>query len=471
MTDIDSGAEAPAAHLPSEMEPGDYVMFRAESNPRRRSTGMGLEILDRVPDWDGVVEAFDRASRVVVRLRQKVVVPTVGLAPPRWVVDPDFDLAYHLRRVAVPAPGTLRDVLDLAGTILEAPLDLARPLWEVTLIEGVEDGRAALITKMSHVVTDGMGGVQINALVHDTARDGAPRPLPPAPEAEDISPDDLTRDALTRLPGWAVSTARQQLIGTARVAGRTARAPRRAVADALAYAQSLRRVVVGEAVPPSPLRARRSLGSRLEAHDVPVAALRRAGHAAGGTLNDAYLAAVCAVLRRYHEAVGTPLPALSLAIPISLRTSADATGGNRIGAARLQAPVGERDPIARMKIIHDQVHQARQEPALGATSVIAPVLSRVPTPLLDRMAHAFDNIDVQASNVPGDRTPRFIAGAQVERNYPFGPLPGVPMMVMLLTYVDTAFIGVRYDRAAVTEPDLFARCLREGFDEVVAAGG
>ena len=106
-------------------------------------------------------EALDRASRVVIRMRQKVVVPPLPTTPPRWVVDPDFDLDYHLRRVALPAPGTLRQLLDLAELTLQSPLDTSRALWEAVYVEGLEGNRSALLTKLSHAITDGLGGIAL----------------------------------------------------------------------------------------------------------------------------------------------------------------------------------------------------------------------------------------------------------------------------------------------------------------------
>src|ERR1700684_176689 len=113
-----------------------------------------------------------RASRGVIRMRQKVVVPSVPVTPARWVGDPDFDLDYHLRRVALPAPGTLRQLLDLAEVVRASPRDLERALWEVVYVEGLDGGRAALLSKFSHAITDGVGGIELFGQVYDTARAG-----------------------------------------------------------------------------------------------------------------------------------------------------------------------------------------------------------------------------------------------------------------------------------------------------------
>ena len=126
---------------PDELSPLDYLLFRGESQPATRSAFLDVEILDRQADWTVLREALDRASRVVIRMRQKVVTPPLPITLPRWVVDPDFNLDYHLRRVALPAPGTLRQLLDLAEVTLQSPLDTSRALWEARYVEGLEGDR------------------------------------------------------------------------------------------------------------------------------------------------------------------------------------------------------------------------------------------------------------------------------------------------------------------------------------------
>ena len=132
---------------------------------------MTLEILDTTPDWERFRTRFENASRKVLRLRQKVVMPTLPTAPARWVVDPDFNLDFHVRRVRVSEPGTLREVMDLAEVALQSPLDISRPLWTATLIEGLAGGRAAMMVHLSHAVTDGVGGVEMFANIYDLERD------------------------------------------------------------------------------------------------------------------------------------------------------------------------------------------------------------------------------------------------------------------------------------------------------------
>ena len=146
---------------PADMSAWEALMWRAEADPRTRSTGVLLEILDREPDWDRLVAAHDRISQQIPRLRERAVEPLLPLFPPAWSPDPHFDLGYHLQRVRLPEPGTLRQLLDLAQGILARPVDKARPPWEAVLVEGLEDGRAGYLLKLHHSLSDGLGLVQL----------------------------------------------------------------------------------------------------------------------------------------------------------------------------------------------------------------------------------------------------------------------------------------------------------------------
>lgn len=162
--------------LSDELGAVDQLLHRGEANPRTRSGIMALELLDTTPEWERYRRNFEYASRTILRLRQKVVMPTLPTAAPRWVVDPDFNLDFHVRRVRIPEPGTLRQVFDLAEIIQQSPLDISRPLWSATLIEGLPDGRAAQLLHLSHAVTDGVGGVEMFAQIYDLERDPEPQP-------------------------------------------------------------------------------------------------------------------------------------------------------------------------------------------------------------------------------------------------------------------------------------------------------
>ena len=160
----------------------DAFTWAMESDPRLRSTVVSVVLLDRSPDWDEVRERFDLISRKLPMFRQRVVASPPP-APPRWEYDPDFDLDYHMRRAAASGAGTLDDVLEMARLAEMQDFDRARPLWETTLIDGLENGGAAMICKFHHALTDGIGGVQIAMNLFNLSEElYEHEPLPPEPE-------------------------------------------------------------------------------------------------------------------------------------------------------------------------------------------------------------------------------------------------------------------------------------------------
>lgn len=468
MTTMTESAEP--VRLSDELGPIDYLMHRGEANPRTRSGIMALELLDTTPDWDRFRTRFENASRRVLRLRQKVVVPTLPTATPRWVVDADFNLDFHVRRVRVCEPGTLRQVFDLAEVILQSPLDISRPLWTMTLVEGLADGKAAMLLHVSHAVTDGVGGVDMFAEIYDFERDPPPRPVSPQPIPQDLSPNDLMRQGISHLPIVIAGSVLSVLSEAISAAGRAVLEPVSTVSGIVGYALSGMRVI-NRVAEPSPLLRRRSLTTRTEAIDIPLSGLHKAAKAGGGSINDAYLAGLSGALRRYHEALGVPISTLPMAVPVNLRAEANLVGGNQFTGINLAAPIGVADPVSRIQEIRAQMTQRREEPAMNIFGSIAPLLSILPVVFLERITDSVICSDVQASNVPVYPGNTYIAGAKILQQYGIGPLPGVAIMVVLMSRGGRCTITARYDKASVRNDELFARCLLEGFDEVLALAG
>jgi diacylglycerol O-acyltransferase len=448
----------------------DQLLHRGEASPRTRSGIMALEVLDTAPDWDRYRTNFENASRRIPRLRQKVVTPTLPTAPPRWVVDPDFNLDFHVRRLRVPEPGTLREVLDMAEVILQSPLDISRPLWSATLIEGLADGGAAQLLHLSHAVSDGVGSVEMFSQIYDLERDPETKPVPPIPIPEDLTANDLMRQGINGLPGTIAGGVRDAVVGAIGAVGKAVSNPGSALSGIVDYATSGNRVM-RRAAEPSPLLRRRSLSSRSEAIDMPLSDLHKAAKAAGGSINDAYLAALCGALRLYHQALGMPIETLPMAVPVNLRSDSDPSGGNRFAGVNLAAPIGTLDPVTRIAEIRAQMTERRDEAAIDMIGSIAPVLSLLPSAVLEALTGSVIASDVQASNVPVFQGDTFIAGAKVLRQYGLGPLPGIAMMVVLVSRSGFVTVTARYDRASITDEPLFARCLQAGFDEVLALAG
>jgi diacylglycerol O-acyltransferase len=449
------------------MDAFDYLMFKGEHEPSTRSAMVAVYVLDDTPGWEEVRHTFDQASRLFLRLRQHVV---EGVGDARWVVDPDFDLHYHVRREAVPGPGTMDDLLPAIETLLMAPLDTTRPLWEAVLYEGLPEGRCALVVKASHSITDGIGGIRFNLLIFDAEADAPLRPMPPQPISEDLTTDELIRRELRDLPRSVGGSITRALERAGRLGIAAASAPARTVGDVVEYAQSARRLL-SPSLSPSPLLGGRSASRRVFWTEVPLNDLRRAAKAAGGSLNDAYLAALSGALGRYHRRLGVPVDIVSIAVPISIRTAGDEMGGNHFAGASFDAPVGEPDAAKRIDEIGATMRAARAEPALALMNLAAPVLSRLPTAVMRNLTKRIPTPDVQASNIPGHRGDVFFRGCKVGKAFGFGPLPGCAMMVVLLSHGDTCSVTGHYDPAAIIEPAVLVDCMREGFAEVLALGG
>jgi diacylglycerol O-acyltransferase len=452
----------------TEMNATEALMWRAEVVPRMRSTGVLLELLDSAPDRERMVSAHDWVSREIPRLRQRVVEDPLGLAAPQWVVDDAFDLAYHVRVTRLPGAGTLPELLEATQVIYMAPFDRSRPLWEAVLVEGLADGQAAYVLKLHHSLADGQAIVQLLRLAHsDRAEPGHQTADLPVPTSPPLTGRALAARTLAGAPGWGVRTAVRAGGRLTALAGRAASAPRDSAGAGLDYARSLARVLGPAPSPGSPLFAQRSMRRRLGVIDVPLDALRAAGRAAGGSLNDAFLAALTGGVGRYHEHHGVPLDTLTLALPVSTRKPDDPPGSNRFAGARIAGAASIVDPAERMRELRKEVLAAREEPALDFLGLLSPALSRLPGTLTAPLtAQLTQSIDLQASNIPGLTGSAYLAGARVLRTYPFGALPGPAMMATLMSHEGTCCIGITVDAAAVTDFELMLRCLQEGLDEV-----
>src|SRR5260221_11563540 len=208
------------------MSAWEALGWRAEAGPCPRSTGVLLEVLDRGPDWDRLVAAHDRVSQQIPRLRERAVEPLLPLFPPAWSPDPHFDLGYHLQRVRLPGPGTMRQLLDLAQGILARPLDKARPPWEALLVEGLEDGRAGYLLKVHHTLSDGLGLVQLLSLAHSRTPEPGDHQLAPPPAPRPLlTPAGLLANRLRQRCSGAPSAWIRRGDDSLKLIGRTVRHP------------------------------------------------------------------------------------------------------------------------------------------------------------------------------------------------------------------------------------------------------
>lgn len=443
----------------------DAFAWAMEHDASLRSTIVSVILLDRSPDWDVLVDRFERIGREIPMFRQRVV-EMLPPAPPRWEPDPDFDLDFHLRRVSAPRPGTFDTVLEMARRAEMAEFDRARPLWEVTLVDDLADGEAALVCKLHHSLMDGIGGVQIAMLLFDDTRQ--PRdlgPLPPEPVTEAPGPLDGVRHWLRYDAALAGKVAKGLVVGAPTAALEGVRRPRRSARAAIETAASVYRTVRPINHTASTLMRERRLVRRLSVHEVPMPALREAAHLAGGSLNDAFVAGVTGGLRRYHDLHGVEVGELHITMPVSIRGEDDPIGGNRITLMRFDVPAGVIDPAERIRQISARTAAVRGERSLPYTQAIAGALNLLPRWYI---AAILRHVDFLASDVPGIPIPVFLGGAAVRMQYPFGPTIGAGVNVTLMTYADTCAMGINVDTGAIPDPEVFHRCLVDGFEEVLA---
>jgi len=444
----------------------DALMWGIEKDPLLRSTITAVAVLDRTPDRARLLDKIDRGTRTIPRLRQKAVSPPLSVAPPAWVTDPNFDLNYHVRWVRAAGDGSLRSLLEIAEPIAMQGFDRARPLWEFTVVEGLADGRAALIQKVHHSVTDGVGGIKLAMMLLDLERDPAPttEPVPDAPQAMAVSRLGLLLEGIAHEQRRQAGIARRTLSQVRDAARR----PVDVAKAAFDGAASLGRLLAPAFEPLSPVMRDRSLSVRFDTIAVSLTDMKAAAKKADGRLNDAFVAAVAGGLRRYHEHHDAVVPGLRMSMPISIRDDAtDALAGNQFVPARFEVPITKKDPVERMRQLRELIRSQRDEPALAATEAIAGILNRLPTSLTTQLfGSMLKGIDFVTSNVPGAPIPVFLAGAKLEANFAFGPLAGSAANVTLLSYQDELHIGVNMDPAAIPDTDVFMSCLNEGFDEV-----
>jgi diacylglycerol O-acyltransferase / wax synthase len=439
------------------------LMWRGERHPEFSSAGLLVEILDREPDWARLRAALEWATQTITRLRQVVVDPVLPTGPPAWRVDDTFDLDYHLRRYQLPAPADMPELLKFAQGIGTTPMDHSRPLWSCHVV-AMAEGRAAVIFQVHHSMTDGQGVVDLITSMHSDRPEASLGNLrvesaepAPAPDSLRLSVNDIAEQ---------VRTLPSQLTRVAAGLSRIATSPGRS----LEYLNSLRRVMGGPAgTKSSPLLAHcTGRAWRYGVVDCRLDELKAAGKAAGGGLNDAYMAGLLAGVRRYHESLGIDLGDIAMGMPISIRRPDDPPGGNRFAGAVMAGPAGESDPADRIAAIRGAVVSARDESALEFLGVVSPVLNRLPTALLGQLMKLMPRIDISGSNVAGIAHELFAAGAKVERLYGFAPLPNLPLIAEMISYDGTVCVGMNADGAVYEDSQLLWESMREGFDEVLA---
>lgn len=444
----------------------DALTLRIGRDPVLRLVISGVAVLDGMPDPGRLRERVERTSLLLPRLRQRVVAAPLSLAPPRFLVAADFDVDDHLAFERAPGAGTFTDALRRAEEIALEPFPPGRPLWRLTALDGLDDGRAVVLIKIHHALTDGIGAIQLLLVLLDLEPDPVLGPLPDAPVGEHTSASAQLVEALAH-QGRAL----------AGVGRRLGRLPQLVARDPLGAASRFAGKVVATArlLNPtfrarSPLMRSRSTGRHFAAITVPVVELKAAARLVDGRLNDAFVAGIAGGLGRYHRRHDCNIGSLRMTMPINTREGdAGTVAGNQYAPARMLVPVAIEDPLERMRAVRLLVIGSRGDAATGVVDGIAGVLNRLPARLGPELyGRILKGVDFLASNVPGVTESVYLAGREVVEFFAFGPVGGSALNVTLLSYGSACHLGAAIDRAAVPDPEVLVACLVEGLDEVRA---
>ena len=443
----------------------DFATWRmATDDPVMRSTILGLLVLESSPDWSTLRERYERATRLAPVLRSVIVEGPTGFETPRVVVDPNFDLSFHMRRFRMPEGSTWADVLEEARRQSMADFDKDRPLWRVTLLEGLPEGKSVLVQKLHHAIADGQGAVQLSLALLDFTPEGADLgPMPPAPAPVVLDTKGFVQAVVRNNVGWVAKTAEEAIKGLPSLALSAIRHPRTLIGKVRGTAESVARFTKVSVEPLSPILRGRSINYHFDTIDLDFAKFKAAAKKRDRTVNDLFLAAISVGMCRYHEKMGHPVGELRMNMPISLRTSAEE--GNAVTIARFEIPVSNAiDDV--LETAASTVRAWRAEPALKLADYLAELSRFLPPELVSAAAQTSD---LTASNVPGLPVPVWLSGAKVVRMYPLVGTVGAAINVTMLTYTDTASLGISSDDAAVQDREELIESLRYGFRKVIGA--
>ena len=448
----------------------EALMWNLDKDPHLTSVFANVTVLDCAPDREYLRRKLSRAVAEIPRLRQRVVPAFGRLAPPTWEEDPAFDLDYHLRWTGLPRPGDQRALLDLASRLHQQPFDRGRPLWEFVVVEGVSGGRAAMVQRLHHTVTDGVGGLRLAERFLDLERRPAEADgLPPIP---DRLHDASGPTFVSRVLGTAGHVGRQvadTAVDLTRGATIALLHPDRwtgLVLDAGETARSVARQVVGTSGARSPLWTERSLGRELVVLRVPFDGVKDAATEHGVTINDLFVTAVSRAAATVHRRAGHPVDELQMAMPMSTRDDSSAAG-NAFSLTRTLMPTDIEDPVEHLLAVHERLTVTRGEKAFQVLDQLAGVMNVLPTSTLVAAArHQAETVDFTTSNLRGAPFPLFFGGAQIVENYPVGPLAGTAFNLTMLSYAGELHLGLLADTAAVHDPGALRDALADAFEEL-----
>ncbi|MBB3035648.1 WS/DGAT/MGAT family O-acyltransferase [Hoyosella altamirensis] len=423
-------------------------------------------------DYDSLLNLVEERIGLVPRYRRRVKEVARGLGRPVWVDDSDFDITYHVRRSALPRPGGDDQLHDLIARLISRPLDRTRPLWEMYLVEGLSEGRAALFIKSHEALVDGIENMEIGQVIFDR------KPRPPELADDLWMPEREPSDA--RLLAGAV----MDLVSRPREAADTLRLATKDVSTTVTKvaqgAGKLASMVWSAAsnAPTSPLNVTISRNRRYAVAAVMLSDFRRIRARYGCTVNDVVLSVLTGALRNWLVSRGEPVSASTTVralVPMAVYLEGAPEGPDsrkKLSSFMIDLPVGEANPIVRLS----QVAHATEVHSTSGRSVDAGTLVQLSGfapatlhALSARVASSFSQrgFNLIITNAPGPQSPLFSAGVQMTEMYPVPPLvKNQALSIGVTSYDGRIYFGFNADRAAMPDVDVFAAMLGESLDEL-----
>lgn len=427
------------------------------------------------PSHEDFVAQIRGRVHLLPRLRQRLAFPPLGLGTPFWVDDPAFDLANHLRRVSLPAPGDDACFHDLVGEILSPPLNRSHPLWQLVLVEGFADDRFAIVYKTHHALADGFSAVDIGMLLFDAE----PVAEPPSDEEPwEPQPPPTSIDLAERAAAGVWATLRRM----ARWLRRALRDPRRArkrAADGVAGLWEVTWALTKPA-PKVPLNVDIGPARSFAWAGFSLDDFKTIKNALQVTVNDVILAATAGALRHWllDREVAVEGMELKALVPVSIRTENEQGElGNRLTAMRGPLPVGVADPVERLRAVHAGMEALKSsKQPLGAEAIwglndwfrdFAPPVLLAPTAAINFSTRLFNLL---VTNFPGPQVPYYMLGREVEGVFPIGFLARRhALAIAIISYNGQVNFGLLADRASVPDLESLSGYLRDAVEELLGA--
>ncbi|WP_104107588.1 wax ester/triacylglycerol synthase family O-acyltransferase [Nocardioides sp. 616] len=458
--------------MSERLRPRDLA-FLATDSPSTPMHNATLEVFEpgkRGFDYASVVDLIAERIAYVPRYRQRLQAVPGRLANPVWVDDHEFDLSYHVRRSALPRPGTMDQLLELAARIVSRPLDRNRPLWEVYVIEGLDEGRVAVLAKSHQILVDGIQTVDLGQVMLDVSPDQEPlgrdewRPER-TPTAASLVLGAIA-DSLDS-PATVLSTTRSNLGSFLRTADSAVNR-----VGQVASALSNRRPT-----PESPVNGPLSQQRRLVTVATDLADYRRIRRVHGTTVNDVVLATVTGGLRGWlmtRDEALYGIRRLRAIVPMSvIDDELEPTSlGTQVTGHEVNLPVGEPSAVVRLLQVSHSFHGHKETGRAVGAERLAGIAGFAPTTfhaLGSRVAGAElrRGFHLSVTNVPGPQFPLYAAGARMLESYPVHPLlPGHAVAIGVTSYDGQVFYGITVDRDLIPDADVLGQCLVEALEEL-----